>query len=66
MNEDLEKCPVCNQGKLISFTDKETRLEASICDYCEVFQCNREQLKHNKWLKLLKSVVDNSKDKGNV
>lgn len=47
MNEEVD-CPVCNQGKLIEFIDKETGLEASICDYCDTFQCSLEQLKHNK------------------
>lgn len=62
MSEEID-CPVCNQGKLIDFTDKETGLEASICDYCETFQCNLEQLKHNKWMRLLKAAIDNNKDK---
>lgn len=81
MSEEID-CPVCNQGKLIDFTDKETGLEASICDYCEVIlqpraveqsssrhyptktiQCNQAQLVHNKWMRVLKFAVDNSKDK---
>lgn len=62
MSEEID-CPVCNQGKLIDFTDKETGLEASICDYCETFQCNQAQLKHNKWIEFPKLPVDNSKGK---
>lgn len=62
MSEEID-CPVCNQGKLVDFTDKEIGLEASICDYCEVIQCNQAQLVHNKWMRVLKFAVDNSKDK---